>query len=358
MNKFRTYHKRFTRALKMVGLCLVLCSTAFASDSIVNSSIFDLLGHNEVVAVTLEGDISHLRENKRSKKEVKATLSFIDGEGVDRTFKTNLTIRGKYRRMFSEGVPPLRLDFKKKELEEAGLSKYDDMKLVTMFHEDKAEAFQTLVKEYLAYKLYNEVTDYSYRVQLIEVNYADSNTGQSVKEYGFLIEDSAQFADRHNMKKVDDINDFGIEKVDRKQLETLSLFQYMIGNGDWGLTNVKNIKLYEKDGKLIPIPYDFDFSGLVDASYAVPNNIYNITNVKERVYLGGVEQIDDLSEILQFFKEKKEDFLKITSECKFLSKKHREEATEYLLSFYEDMSFRETYDAPMNQTLRAIKASR
>ena len=358
MRKFKFNISRLIRTWVMMGLGVVLCSVTFATDSITNSSIFDLMSYNEVISISLEGDIKHLKENKRSKKEVKAILSFTDESGNEREFKTDLTIRGKYRRMFSEGVPPLRLDFKKKELEEAGLSKYDDLKMVTMFHEDKAEAFQTLVKEYLVYKLYNQISDLSYRVQLIEVSYVDTASGNTEKEFGFLIEDGAQFADRHQMKKIDDINDYDLSNVDKKALETLAVFQYMIGNGDWKLETMRNVKLYEKDGKIIPVPYDFDFCGMVDASYAVPNNIYNIRNVKERIYLGGVEQISDLTEILEIFKAKKDDFIKITAECKYLSKKNRDECSEYLMTFYEDMTYRQSNEGSMQETLREIQTGR
>jgi len=358
MKNIKTNILKIFRTWLMIGLCVVFCSALFASDTTVTSSIFDLIAHKEMVSVSLEGDINHLRENKRSKKEVKATLSFVDGSGSERVFKTDLTIRGKYRRMFSEGVPPLRLDFKKKDLKEAGLAKYDDLKMVTMFHEDKDEAYQTLIKEYLAYKLYNELTDLSYRVQLIEVKYIDSNTNKTAKEYGFLIEDGAQFADRHQLIKIEDIQNIDQTKYDKKQLELLAVFQYMIGNGDWNLDMVKNIKLYERDGDIIPVPYDFDFCGLVDASYAVPNNIHNISNVKERVYLGGVDDIDDLSDILKVFKSKKDDMIQILEDCKYLSKENRKIASEYLLSFYEDMSFRETNGSTMKDTLRTILSGR
>jgi hypothetical protein len=349
---------RLTRAWLMVALCVSFGSGLLASDSIASSSIFDVIAHKEVVSISLEGDIKHLRENKRSKKEVKGKLSFTDASGTERVFNTNITIRGKYRRMFSEGVPPLRLDFKKKDLEAEGLSKYDDLKMVTMFHEDKKEAYQTLVKEYLAYKLYNEITNLSYRVQLIEVSYVDTATEKTEKEYGFLIEDGAQFADRHQMIKIDDVQNIDQSKYDKRQLEILAVFQYMIGNGDWNLDMVKNIKLYKKEGMIIPVPYDFDFCGMVDASYAVPNNIHNINNVKERVYLGGVESIEDLSGIIEIFKAKKDDLLKIISECKFLSEENKKITTDYLISFYEDMSYRKTNDAPMNKTLRTIISGR
>lgn len=358
MKYIKTDIFRIFRTWLMIGVSVVFCSAIIASDSTATASIFDLIAHQEMVSVSIEGDINFLRENKRSKKEVKAILSFTDASGSEREFNTHITIRGKYRRMFSEGVPPLRLDFKKKDLEKAGLAKYDDLKMVTMFHEDQDEAYQTLIKEYLAYKLYNKITDLSYRVQLIEVSFIDSNTNKTSKEYGFLIEDGAQFADRYQLTRIEDVQNIDQTKYDKSQLETLAVFQYMIGNGDWNLNMSKNIKLYEKDGVIIPVPFDFDFCGMVDASYAVPNNIHNIKNVKERVYLGGVDNVDDLSDVFEVFKSKKDEMIQILSDCKFLSKENRKITSEYILSFYEDMSYRKTNDAPMKETLRTILSGR
>jgi hypothetical protein len=339
-------------------MVLVINTAAVANDTSIQKSIFDVMSYNDVISVTLESKINYFKENKRSKDELDSKFTYIneDGESIDLDVK--LTIRGKYRRMFSEGVPPLKLNFKKKDLKKLGLSSFDDFKLVTMFHDDKGEAYQTLVKEYLAYKAYNLLSEYSYRVQMVEVTYKDVDSGDSEKEYAFLIEDSAQLAERIGAKKINDINDVPDLKMNEDNLALVSMFQYMIGNGDWGYEIVKNLNLFEKDGEIICIPYDFDFSGLVDASYAVPNNIYKIKSVRDRVYLGKNVTLNNLEPVLNIFIEKKENLIDLVESCNLLSRKNRNEASEYLNSFYSDISFRKANNYSMRDTLAAIAAKK
>ena len=64
----------------------------------------------------------------------------------------------------------------------------------------------------------------------------------------------------------------------------------MIGNTDYSITYRHNEKLFYLDDKIVPIPYDFDMSGLVNARYAVVSAINNknlpITKVTDRLYRG------------------------------------------------------------------------
>ncbi|MCB9349767.1 MAG: hypothetical protein H6573_19980 [Lewinellaceae bacterium] len=59
-----------------------------------------------------------------------ATLSFLDKQGNRQEWPLDISLRGKFRRMHCKDMPPLRLDFSKKDLEEAGLAQFDDLKLV------------------------------------------------------------------------------------------------------------------------------------------------------------------------------------------------------------------------------------
>lgn len=349
---------RLTRLVLVMITVMLINTSAIANDTSIQKSIFDVMSYNDVVSITLEGSINLFKENKRSKEELDSRFTYINENGETIALDVKLTIRGKYRRMFSEGVPPLKLNFKKKDLKKLGLSSFDDFKLVTMFHDDKSEAYQTLVKEYLAYKAYNLLSEYSYRVQMVEVTYKDVDSGESEKEYAFLIEDSAQLAKRIGAKKIDDINDYPNLKMNEDNLALVSMFQYMIGNGDWGYEILKNINLFEKDGEIICIPYDFDFSGLVDASYAVPNNIYKIKSVRDRVYLGKNVTLNNLEPVLNIFEGNKQNLIDLIESCKLLSRKNRNEASEYLNSFYTDINFRKANNYSMKDTLAAITAKK
>ena len=49
----------------------------------------------------------------------------------------------------------------------------------------------------------------------------------------------------------------------------VGIFEYMIGNTDWALSVLHNIKLLElPDAHRIYVPHDFDYSGFVGTDYA------------------------------------------------------------------------------------------
>ena len=156
---------------------------------------------------------------------------------------------------------PLKLNFSKKDLVKAGLKEFDKLKLVTHCMDDKSISKEAVMREYLAYKLYNELSNVSLRVQLVKITYVDVNTGEKIKNrYGFLIEDIDELAARNNAEVYERMN-----VQDNQLIATAennhSFFQYMIGNADWDLKMLRNVKLLQdkRNGKITVVPFDFDF---------------------------------------------------------------------------------------------------
>ena len=94
--------------------------------------------------------------------------------------------------------------------------------------------------------------------------------GSKIKTHdlkGIFIEDDKKIAKRFGGK----ILDRSISPYSQDPLGSVrnAFFQFMIGNNDFSTYAPHNEKLMEVDGKIVPIPYDFDLSGLVNASYAV-----------------------------------------------------------------------------------------
>ena len=65
------------------------------------------------------------------------------------------------------------------------------------------------------------------------------------------------------------------------------LFQYSIGNTDRSIPGRHNIQMVKSKDSTISkpfvIPYDFDYAGIVNTSYAVPDKNLGIESVTERV---------------------------------------------------------------------------
>jgi len=312
---------------------LMSISPSFAQDT--NQSIFEVFQEQELLSITLETDFSHILADKRNEEYQEATLTYQNVEGNEVVHEIKVKQRGKYRRRICE-MPPLKLNFDKDELAELGLTKFDKMKLVTYCMDDPSARDQ-VIREYLAYQLYNELSPYSYRTQLVKITYIDrANPKQKIKHFGFLIESTKELAARIDGKEVERYN-LEKEQLNPKQEALVSTFQYMIGNADWNTTVMRNVKLIQpNDGsKLIVVPYDFDFSGMVDASYAIPNTNLGLKTVQDRAFLGANTDEKLLDVIHNYLARKKDDLYEIINDCKYLSRSSRYEVIEYLETFYE-----------------------
>lgn len=318
----------------------IIISTVFLTvlaltSTTAQKSILDVMSYKEVLSVTIEADFAALDSARRTAEKHKAVLTFEDETGTEQQWNIKLSNRGNFRRLRCE-MAPLKMDFKKKDLKAAGLTKFDDMKLVTHCVANKGEAKSLLQREYLAYKLYNEITEYSYRVQLLKINYIDAITGKKTKHWGFLIEDTAALIQRIGAtEKVENHLNLPRDTFHDGLLKIASVFQYMIGNSDWDIQVGRNVKYLIKDGKVLVILYDFDFSGIVNASYAIPNPNFGLPNVKSRIFLGYHEDIDKLKSTLSFFKTKRLSLLEKVEEFRILDESSREEIIYYLDSFYQ-----------------------
>ncbi len=311
-----------------------LTNIMFIQTANAQRSIFDVMSHKEVLTVTLNADFALIDSARRTNDKVPAMLTFEDENGAIQSWEVKLKTRGNFRRMRCE-MAPLKINFKKKELKAAGLAKFDDMKLVTHCVSGKSEAKTLLQKEYLAYKLYNQITHYSYRVQLLKINYVDVNTGKKTKHWAFLIEDTAELSHRiEATAKVENSLSLPRDTFHDGLLKITSIFQYMIGNADWDLEVGRNVKYLIKNDRVIPVPYDFDFSGLVNAPYAIPNPNFGIPTVKTRIFLGFKEDMKQLKSTLSYFKTKRLEILNTIDKFRVLDVNKREEIIYYIDSFY------------------------
>ena len=142
-------------------------------------------------------------------------------------------------------------------------------------------------REYLIYRMFNLLTPRSFRARLVEAKYIDTVSKTTVAEdLAILIEDDDDVADRLEGRITTQENII-FARVDPDALNLMMLFQYMIGNTDFSILVQHNIRLVQtQEGRRYAVPYDFDYSGLVDAGYAVPGKNLPITSVRDRLYRG------------------------------------------------------------------------
>jgi hypothetical protein len=322
--------------MKLIFLFLIVCTsvqTGFAQHPPVNRKQF-FLG-DSTINVQFTTDIKKLRTNKRKPvwQPAHIVMRFPDSNTIEENIRVEP--RGVYRKENCD-LASLMFDFKTPS--SPLLSDLKKLKLVGGCHLNSYDE-ELLLKEYIAYKIYNFLSPMSFRVRLLHVTYNDS--AQKVKsytQYAFLIEDIEDLAKRNKCKEVKK-RTYATDATDRKQATVMYIYQYMIGNTDWSVPNYHNIKLLvpltDTFARPYPIPYDFDYSGLVDAPYAVPDENLEIKNVSERYYRGYQRSMEELKPIVSVFKEKKDSIIQYINNFDLLKPNARKNIVNYLEQFYD-----------------------
>ncbi|MBK9337710.1 MAG: hypothetical protein IPM98_14550 [Lewinellaceae bacterium] len=268
----------------LLFVLLALGNTALTAQ---NASLFEFLTATDAPDLTLSTDISALITNKIMEDYQPATLTTADGK----SYSAGVKPRGKFRRRISE-IPPLKIKVKKKILQAEGLDTLNELKLVLPTSLDEP-GNERVIREYLAYRMYEQVTPYHVRARLINLTLL--NTGiLHQKKYtvkAILLEDEEETAARLGGTLIERFG-LTLDSLQTDQAALMSVFQYMVGNTDWGVSENRNVRLLETaPGVIIPIPFDFDFCGFVDAPYASPVSESGLRNVRERYLMA-----DGLSE--------------------------------------------------------------
>lgn len=246
----------------------------------------------------------------------------------------DLIVRGHFRRDYCY-IPPLKLSFYKST--SSVMHSLKSLKLVSACRLNSSYE-QYLFKEFLVYKMYNLVTNKSFRVRLLQINYKDSSEKKSsFTEHAFFTEDAKELGKRNDCKEWAK-GKINTESTDRKQMTLVALFEYMIGNTDWSVPGNHNIKFIQSKedstSKPFAVPYDFDYSGIVNTEYAVPDPLLNTETVLQRVYRGYPRSMEELNIALGIFKEQKEKIFALVNNFELLNAKNKKYMIEYLESFY------------------------
>jgi hypothetical protein len=330
----------------IIGLGLMnACTTE--STSLSKDSFFDHLDKEQIVKLQIESNFSELINNRNQKMKQEALLTLKNGSGVSMDYSIQISLRGKTRREVC-AFPPLKLKLDETLLKAQGLNEdFDKYKLVTHCMEDS----ESVLKEYLAYQLYNQLTDYSFRVRLVELTYIDCSGGMEITEqYGILIENYKEMAERLDAQKMPDQLPKNI-RIPTEDYQRLALFQYMIGNTDWNLHKQHNIKWLRTKDAAIPVPYDFDYSGLVNASYAKPHPSLPIDNVRERFLQYRGDDLQDLESMRATLHQKQAELIRLCTQFQALSAPEKQDMTTYLNEFFS-MSGQANYSAKPAKVLR------
>ena len=325
--------KRLT-PLKTLLILLLLwgSSHSFSVFAQPQQSLFDLIYDTDSAQVVVETNFKSLLKKKDEYQDAKILIT--SGDVVLLDTMGEIRTRGNARKAICY-MPPTKLRLSKKYLKARGLSTYPTIKVVnSCSFTDLSESYVRL--EHLIYEAYNILTDRSFRTKFVTLKYIDSEGKKKPVEFeGFLLEHEDQLADRME-GEIFNPTYFKPELLHRGSYLLFTMFQYMIGNTDWKVLNKHNLEVIKvrKDKAVYPVAYDFDYSGVVHASYAVPNEKAPIKTVTERFYLGPCQTEGEIRSMRDLFLSKKDQIMALVDQC-LDTKKQKNFCTYYLNEFYE-----------------------
>lgn len=329
--------------MKPLLFCILLLAWGVgqADDKAPSGPVVPLFAADDIVDVTIRAPIAEIMKIRSLEEDMPGTFTYQDAEsGDDVTLEVGIRTRGRFRHDRRNcSFAPLRLHFKKPK--GTLLAKSNRLKLVTHCRTGSDRYEQALLKEYLAYRILNTITDWSFRVRLLRIRYEDSDNEATFDTYGILLEHRNQLGTRIGMQ-VDNSESTTIAALDGAYTNLVSIFQYQIGNTDFspikappGERCCHNHVLLKNDSTQISVPYDFDMAGIVSAPYAKPNARFKLRSVRQRLYRGRCANNAHLETTLQRFSEGREAIYGLVANLEALSSSEKIKTTRYLDDFYK-----------------------
>lgn len=328
--------KRLSVIISIALLCLPLGAKAAERDP--------LFRDQTVLKAVLTAPIAQTYAQRDSEVRLyhPGQWTYIDEKGETQRLDVSIRIRGNFRREYCE-LPPLRLNFRKSQVKGTLFKGQDKLKLVAPCQHG-LESQQKLLLEYLAYRTFEILTDHSFGSRLIRLSYVDSDEAiRSWTDLAFVIEDDADIASRLKLDEAH-VAENRFDELDQPATALVELFQLLISNHDYSVLKgaegeycCHNSVMFTREDaadKRIPIPFDFDMSGLVNAKYAAPPDHLPIRLVRTRFYRGLCQPPEILDEAVAHMLSKKAEIIELYGSMPELSRLSRNRTLGYVKKYF------------------------
>jgi hypothetical protein len=337
---------------------LLACLAALLAVPAAAAAPKPLFEASDTIHIAIRGPIKTLVQT-RSSTPVAATLTTASGESLP----IALSVRGITRRK-SEicDFPPLRVEFTRPPPPTSLFAGQRRLKLTT--HCNNSTSYQQyLLLEYAVYRMYNAVTPLSFRARLASVDYVGDNGRPIISRLGFFLEDASDVAKRNGLRELHAPSLIPLATLSAVDSTRFAIFEHMIANHDWSMrANVQgedcchNSKLIGRGGlgagEAMPIPYDFDFSGLVSAPYAGPPPELGISSVRERSFRGYCAHAAQFGPVAAQFRAARPQVLAALASTPQLDDKNLRRASAFVDQFFARIATDK--DVAANLTRRCI----
>lgn len=303
------------------------------------------LGH-DTLEVEFEGPFAMLARERSDEEEHPGKFRYTEADGTPVEFDIQIRARGNWRRNPDIcKIPPYRINFKKSQTDGTLFDKQDKLKLVTHCENNSSGYEQAVVSEYLAYRIFNQLADASYRVRLLKVKYMYTDRDVEIDTYGVFIEHDDRLGKRIDGEPIE-IERVPVSSIRPPDLNIASVFQYFVGNTDFSPKATSpeeecchNQTLFtSEDGPYYTVPYDFDQSGLVDADHAAPNPRFGLRSVRVRLYRGRCVNNELLPQTFARFNDQRDEIEALINNQSELDSGTRRNMLKYIESFYDTIN--------------------
>jgi hypothetical protein len=318
-------------------LCLVLSAAAPAP----MRAQAPFFAPDSVIPLTIRTDLRRLLRDRDTVSEWRGgTVTWMTPDGARRV-PLHLRTRGLYR-LRTCAFPPIRLRFAADSVRGTPWEDLRRPKVVTHCR-DNDDAEERVVQEYILYRVLRLLTPASLGARLARITWEDTaGAERPVTRYAVITEDPAKLADRLGAE-VDTTIGVTQSGLDSANAALLGVFQYFIANTDWSVPGRHNIELLWRADGYVAVPYDFDWSGVIDAPYARPASTLRIRSVRQRVYRGLCQDAAALTPALERFKAVRDSIAALYRAVPGLSPRTVERTLRYYDEFYAEIADRRRF---------------
>lgn len=338
---------------------LVALACATSAGAAAPEAAKPLFASNDIIRLTIRGPVDTIA---KAAEESQATYpGELSVTGTSDTLPIQLAQRGITRRKGDVcQFPPLRVTFNQPPPAGSLFAGQRRLKLVT--HCRASEGFQQYVlMEYATYLLYNQMTPMSIRARLAKIDYVDASGKPITSRVGFFLEDIDDVARRNGMREAKVGPRIAVTRLSPADSGRVGMFQYMIGNLDWAMQAgppgdncCHNSLLIGENGgsapTLVPVPYDWDFSGLVDTPYATAPDSINVTSVRQRRYRGFCRHNAEARAAIADARARQAPLMATFAAVPGMDPKTAKKATAYLGGFFADIASDASVEAKLIKT--------
>lgn len=299
-----------------------------------------LFEEEDLLEVSLRFDVTKFVKKAERDQTVDGIMTMHFSQTDSLESKVSIKYRGQSR--FERcRYPPARITFKKPIYEVSDSGRIKSMKLVNQCQQGSVYG-DYVIREYLVYKLYNVLTDTSFRARLISLNFIDSeNKRKTVTQYGILLEPERLLEKRLNLQEIK-TQSLSQKHMYPSVINRLAIFNYMVSNWDWSIPGQHNVSVFtslspELAGQGIPVPFDFDLTGVVNADYAIPPPDKGIETNRDRLFSGICRTREIYQGELMAFLEKKEEFYSVINDFPYLSRGEKRDIIVFLDLFFDQL---------------------